>query len=38
MKKNKFVIIKDCEKYNDNFDVKRTYRQIINYNYYFKLK
>ena len=32
------MIIKDFEEYNDNFDVKRTYHQIINYNYYFKLK
>ena len=38
MKKNKFAIIKDFEKYNDDLDVKRTHRQIINYNHYFKLK
>ena len=38
MKKNKFTIIKDFEKCNDDFDIKRTYRQIIDYNYYFKSK
>ena len=38
MKKNKLAIIKDFEKYNNDFNVKKTHRQIINYNYYFKLK
>ena len=38
MKKNKFTIIKGFKRYNDNFDIKRTHRQIINYNHYFKLK
>ena len=38
MKKNRFAIIKDFEKYNDDFNVKKTHRQIIHYNYYFKLK
>ena len=38
MKKNKFAMIKDFEKCNNNFDVKRIYRQIIDYNYYFKSK
>ena len=38
MKKNKLTIIKDFEKYNDDFDVKKTHRQIINYDYYFKSK
>ena len=33
MKKNKFTIIKDFEKYNNDFNVKKTYRQIINYNH-----
>ena len=38
MKKKNFAIIKDFEKYNDDFDVKETHRQIIDYNHYFKLK
>ena len=38
MKKNKFAIIKDFEEYDDDFDVKKTHRQIINNDYYFKLK
>ena len=38
MKKNKFAIIKDFEKRNDDLDIKKTHRQIINNNYYFKLK
>ena len=38
MKKNKFVIIKDFEKCDDDFNVKKTHFQIINYNHYFKLK
>ena len=38
MKKNKFAIIKDFEKYNDNFNIKKTYYQIINYDYYFRLE
>ena len=31
-------MIKGFKKYNDNFDIKRTHRQIIDYNYYFKSK
>ena len=31
-------MIKGFEKYNNDFNVKRTHRQIINYNYYFKSK
>ena len=38
MKKNKFAMIKDFEKRDDDFNVKKTHRQIINYNHYFKLK
>ena len=38
MKKNRFTIIKKFEKYNDDFNVKKTHRQIINYDHYFKLK
>ena len=38
MRKNKFAIIKDFEKYNDNSDIKKTHHQIIDYNHYFKLK
>ena len=38
MKKNKIAIIKDFKRYNDDFNVKKTYHQIINYNHYFKLK
>ena len=38
MRKNRFIIIKDFEKYNDDFDVKKTHYQIIDYDYYFKLK
>ena len=38
MKKNKFTIIKGFEKCNNDFDIKKTHRQIINYDYYFKLK
>ena len=38
MRKNKFTIIKDFEKCDNNLDVKKTYRQIINYNHYFKSK
>ena len=29
MKKNKFAIIKGFKKYNNDFDVKETHRQII---------
>ena len=32
------MIIKGFEKYNNDFDVKKTHRQIINYNHYFKSK
>ena len=38
MKKNKFTIIKDFKKCNNNLDVKKTHYQIIDYNYYFKSK
>ena len=38
MKKNKLTIIKDFEKYNNDFDVKKTHRQIIDYDHYFKSK
>ena len=38
MKKNKFIMIKDFEKCDDDFNVKRTHRQIINCDHYFKLK
>ena len=38
MKKNRFTIIKDFEKRNDDFDVEKTHRQIIDDNHYFKLK
>ena len=38
MKKKKFMIIKGFERYNDDFDIKETHRQIIDYNHYFKLK
>ena len=38
MKKNKLAIIKDFEKYNNDFDIKKTHRQIIDYNHYFKSK
>ena len=38
MRKNKFAIIKDFEKCDNDFDIKRSHRQIINYNHYFKLK
>ena len=38
MKKKKFMIIKDFERYNDDFDIKKTHRQIINYDHYFKSK
>ena len=38
MKKNKFMIIKNFEKYNDDFYVKKTHYQIINYDHYFKSK
>ena len=38
MKKNKLTIIKGFEKCNDNFNVKKTHYQIINYNHYFKSK
>ena len=38
MKKNKFTIIKSFEKCDNDFNVKKTHRQIIDYNYYFKLK
>ena len=38
MRKNKFTIIKGFKRYNDNFDVKKTHHQIIDYNYYFKFK
>ena len=38
MKKNKFAIIKDFEKCNNDFNVKKTHRQIIDYNHYFKSK
>ena len=38
MKKNKFAIIKDFERCDNDFDIKKTYRQIINYDYYFKSK
>ena len=38
MKKNRFIMIKDFERYNNDFDIKKTHRQIIDYNYYFKLK
>ena len=31
-------MIKGFKKYNDDFNVKKTYRQIINYNHYFKSK
>ena len=36
--KKKIAIIKGFEKCNDDFDVKRTHRQITNYNHYFKSK
>ena len=32
------IIIKDFKKCDDDFDVKRTHRQIIDDNHYFKLK
>ena len=38
MKKKKFAIIKDFEKHNDNFNVEKTHRQIINNNHYSKSK
>ena len=38
MKKNKLAIIKDFEKYNNDFNVKKRHRQIIDYDYYFKSK
>ena len=38
MKKNKFIIIKDFEKYNNDFNIEKTHREIIDNNYYFKLK
>ena len=38
MKKKKFTIIKNFEKYNNDFDINKTHRQIIDYNHYFKLK
>ena len=38
MKKNRFIIIKNFEKCDNDFNVKKTYYQIINYNYYFKSK
>ena len=38
MKKNKFAIIKDFERCNDDLNVKKSHYQIINYNYYFKSK
>ena len=38
MKKNKFAIIKDFEKCNNNLNVKEMHRQIINYDHYFKSK
>ena len=31
-------MIKDFEKCDNNFNVKKTHRQIINYDYYFKFK
>ena len=31
-------MIKDFEKCDNDFNVKKTHRQIIDYNYYFKLK
>ena len=31
-------MIKDFEKCDNNFNVKKTHRQIINYDYYFKSK
>ena len=38
MKKKKFMMIKDFENNNNDFDIKKTHRQIIDYNYYFKSK
>ena len=38
MKKNKLTMIKNFKKCNDDLNVKKTHRQIINYNYYFKSK
>ena len=32
------MIIKDFEKCDNDFNVKKTHRQIINYNHYFKSK
>ena len=32
------MMIKDFEKYNNDFDIKETHRQIIDYDHYFKLK
>ena len=37
-KKKKIAIIKDFEKCDDDSYIKRTYRQIINYDYYFRSK
>ena len=37
-KKKKIAIIKDFEKCNDDFNVKKTHHQKINYNHYFKSK
>ena len=38
MKKNKFAMIKGLEKHNNDFDVKKTHRQIIDDDHYFKSK
>ena len=38
MKKKKFIMIKDFKRYNNDFNIKKTHRQIINYNHYFKSK
>ena len=38
MKKNKLAIIKNFEKCDDDFNVKKSHRQIINCDHYFKLK
>ena len=38
IRKKKFTIIKSFKKHNNNLNIKKTHRQIINYNHYFKSK
>ena len=38
MRKNKFAIIKGLKRCDNDFNVKKTHHQIIDDDYYFKLK